>query len=256
MKRLVVNTSLILLAIFLSLGVCFASDDPLTDGINAYKASDYDKALLLLDNAVNSNDRYTKMEQAEGHRYLAMTHLAFGRTDVAREQFVKALIHNPEMTFDPDLTSPKILTTFNEAKALYEARMGKKGDAPPPVDKPEAAGKEHTWRWPAGWALTGTGGASLITSGVFYAMAWDAKSKYDAEDEDQDNLDLYKQQGEQYLIISGVTLGTGLVLTGVGIYFLATEPKHMASIPVGNTHVNLIPSGPFGTWGLSLGGRF
>ncbi|NLH49490.1 MAG: tetratricopeptide repeat protein [Myxococcales bacterium] len=225
------------------------ASDPLAEGKAAYEALDFEKALLLLQQAVGMPSRYTPGELAEAHRYLAMTLLAYNRADEAREQFVQALRANPDLAFDPDLTSPKILQAFAEAKRIFEEKYAR------PAAKNEPLPTGHTWRWPTGWTLIGIGGACLATSGVTYGLVWDTYGKYQAEDEDQDKLDRLKKQGETYEAVSGVSLGVGAVLTGLGIYFAATDhprPVHESSLwpPL------VSPLGPAGTTGLTMGWRF
>ncbi|MCZ7587174.1 MAG: hypothetical protein M5R36_29645 [Deltaproteobacteria bacterium] len=163
-----------------------AAADPLSEGIEAYRASHYDVALKTLNEAL-LQEGYSTAQIVECRRYLGMTHIAFGDTTRAKGQFVEALKLDPAMSFDPITTSPKVLAVFEEAKAEFEAQRPlepipvaepEAAPEPEPEPEPEAVAEEpvrqerdHTKRT-VGWSLVGVGGASLIVSGVTYAMLW------------------------------------------------------------------------------------
>jgi tetratricopeptide (TPR) repeat protein len=222
--------------------------DPLASGIAAYEASDYPTALAALEAAVAAPTRYSPAQLGAAHRYLAMTLLAFDRADEARDHFVSALVADPTISYDPNLTSPKILRTFNEAKAIYDARQPK--PAPPPAAPPA-----HTWRRPTGWALIGVGGASLATSGAFYGLMWGEHAKYEAEDKSQDKLDQYERQGKRDELIARITVGAGAALTGVGLYFVLSD-RGAAAKQQPKAAFLLAPAGPRATPGVTAAWRF
>ena len=234
--------------------VAAAQNDPLRAGIEAYNNSDYDKALELLHQVLENKERYSSNELAECHRYLAMIHLAYAYNAKARALFVQALEYNPNLTFDKNLTAPKILQTFEEAKREFEDE--KKPAENPKPQKPQepAPAKPDNRRAIAGWTLVGIGGASLITSGVTYGLMYgkasDAQTAIDDNHEELYNA--LKDDYETLGIVSGTTLGVGLVAAGVGTYLLVTGKTKTASIPVGNVEVSVLPS----PRGLALGMRF
>lgn len=210
-----------LLAALLTAGYAHAqSSDPVDAGIAAYERSDYVAAERLLGEALADAGRYEAARRAEIHRYMAMTHLAFNRYEAAREQFVLALIFNPELSFDEALTSPKILRAFNEAKAIHAARRERKTDEA----EPSTESKPGAWRRPVGWSLVGVGGASLVVSAVTYGLMWDTHARYEDENESQSRADDLQAEGLRYRAISGATFGVGAVLAGTGAYLLLTDP--------------------------------
>ena len=249
-----------------SVAIAAGPDDPLTQGIAAYNNSEYEQAENLLGEALAHPEAYDKNDLSEAHRYMAMTQLAFNRSDAAIKSFVQALAYNPDIEYDPDLTSPKILDAFDKAKAVYLAQYAPEPEPTPepepeptPTPEPEpqpAPSQQHTWRWPAGWTCVGIGGTSLIASGVTYYMAWDYKSQYDDENEDQDRADELKKKGESSVIYSIGLASFGAVATGLGIYFLATDHKMMTAWEIDGKQYAVMPVASPRFAGLSFSGEF
>jgi hypothetical protein len=64
----------------------------------------------------------TDSAKVEIEKWIAFSLIAQGKPSFARERFVQLLTINPDFDLDPVLTSPKILTVFNDAKANYLSR--------------------------------------------------------------------------------------------------------------------------------------
>ncbi|MBZ0271661.1 hypothetical protein K8I61_06470 [bacterium] len=187
------------------------------------------------------------------HKYAGLTFLSFNDIDEAAEQFYQGLlVDEKQFLADPDFApaaaSPKLTEALEIAKARL--REAKKPAPPPPAAKPT------DWRTPVGWTCVGVGSASLVTSGVFYLMAWDTHSEWDAEDEDRDRADDLQSQGETQLLVSQIALGAGVVLTGLGIYFVLSADDGGGSSAAEAPRLVLSPVGPGGRAGFLMSGRF
>ncbi|MEW5798130.1 MAG: hypothetical protein AB1728_03900 [Bacteroidota bacterium] len=62
-------------------------------------------------------------------KWIAFSLIAQGRTIPARERFVSLLSINPDFELDPVLTSPKILSVFNDAKVKYRSNKKFQSDS-------------------------------------------------------------------------------------------------------------------------------
>lgn len=127
----------------------------------------------------------------EVERWIAFSLIAQGKITAARERFIGILRIDEGFTLDPVLTSPKILSVFNDAKARYSAAQRSA--------VPESAqvmtlpvrriityramlfpGWEQLFhgRTSAGYVYLGTGAATLTAGLVFELLRSDARSKY------------------------------------------------------------------------------
>ena len=111
----------------IALLILFSSAAPLTLAQNGSLYS----AFLTIDSLYNSGS-YLRAEvearrlfentdlndtvYAEIHKYISFSLIAQGKYGLAKEQFTKLLNLDPTYSLDPVLTSPKILTIFNEVK--------------------------------------------------------------------------------------------------------------------------------------------
>lgn len=77
--------------------------------------------------------------KTELHKWIAFSLIAQGKTVSAKERFMSILMMNNSFELDPILTSPKILTVFNEARiSFHSKRKSETVDStsaalPPPV---------------------------------------------------------------------------------------------------------------------------
>jgi tetratricopeptide (TPR) repeat protein len=221
------------------------TSDPLDLGIEAFYKPDYEAALKYLELASSQEHLYSKEDIAKCHRYIGMTYVAYENRSKAKTHFIMALELNPEMTFD-DLTSPKILEIFDEAKEEY---LKKRENEPKPT---QDEGLVKSGRKITGWSLVGVGGASLATSGACYYLMWDKAWQYDDED-DPSKADDLQAESEMFGVVSGISAGIGLAAVGVGAYLLATDKARSAALKIGNVEVAFVPSlNP----GIVAAGRF
>jgi hypothetical protein len=89
------------------------------------------------------------------------------------------------------------------------------------------------------WVVTGLGVASLAASGIFFALKGQAEQELDdgcLGTVCPDTLESTEQRGKTYALLSGVTLGVGIVGVGVGTVMLVSRGK---SAPADNASVAL-----------------
>jgi hypothetical protein len=135
----------------------------------------------------------------EAERIIAFSLVAQGKTDLAREHFELILSTNPSFSLDPILTSPKILTVFQEAKINAAARR-------PGTAEAKRGGQEGT----------------NITFRAVLFPGWEQ---------------LYQGRSETGLILVGagvLTLGSGMTFEILRAparrdYLAATQPSDIAS---------------------------
>jgi hypothetical protein len=114
-----------------------------------------------------------RRDLSDSIRILAEQHLAFAlvaqeQHDGAVEHFTTILLLTPSFDLDPVLTSPKILTVFNEAKLKYLSRQKRAVAEPRPAASAPASGP--AWRtlvFP-GWEQLHQGRS---TAGISFAAA-------------------------------------------------------------------------------------
>lgn len=101
---------------------------------SAQNTTQIDSALQSIESLYN-NARYSDAElesrrlleesslsdsaKVQVEKWIAFSLIAQGKMSTARERFVHLLSLNPDFELDPVLTSPKILSVFNDAKAKF-----------------------------------------------------------------------------------------------------------------------------------------
>ncbi len=150
--------------------------------------------------------------------------------------------------------SPHAPTVKSRTKSLEARRVKKKADqemaaeakakpeAPPPA-KPEVkeeksapvaapvegqtpAETDRTWRWTAGWAGVGVGGAALVAGIAFGALAADKSSDYEELRDNgglHDDLKEISDTGQQYETIGIALMVSGGVIAAAGGALLIWE---------------------------------
>lgn len=117
------KTVLIISLIALCAGSAFSQQTASTDSTlreieRLYNAARYSDAELearrLREETVTGDSVKVQIE-----KWIAFSLIAQGKSSIARERFIMALTIDPDFDLDPVLTSPKILTVFNDAKAKY-----------------------------------------------------------------------------------------------------------------------------------------
>jgi hypothetical protein len=165
---------------------------------------------------------------------------------VSETDVVRVALDVPAELADEAATSP----AKSGAGAASEASSS---ETPPetPTEAPATPAKRSA----APWVIGGIGVASLVASAVFYKLRSDAQKKLDdgcIGHTCPDTLEDTQTQGKRYTLLSGVTLGIGIVGIGTAGIMLATgrstpNPKAPAS--------GAITVGPR-VMSIALGGRF
>ena len=97
---------------------------------------------------------------------------------------------------------------------------------PAPVEEPSPVDTDHTWRWTAGWAGVGVGGAALVAGIAFGALAAGKSSDFE---EQRDSGASYKSlkelrdSGEQYETIGIAMMVSGGIIAAAGGAMLIWE---------------------------------
>lgn len=137
----------------------------------------------LLDNELLSDSLRIVVEQ-----WVAFSLVAQGQPVLAREHFLVILHRQPTYDLDPILTSPKILTVFNEARAAFRASRPSPAGSTPEREMYEGIsfrtvlfpGWEQLYqgRTTTGAIFLGAGIASLGTGIALEFVRQDARNEY------------------------------------------------------------------------------
>ena len=85
-----------------------------------YDTGEFDKVINELTQALNIVKKNNQKGMIEAYKYLAFSYVAYGNVDKAKSYFVEILKINPKFDLDRDLTSPKILAVFDQARIEYK----------------------------------------------------------------------------------------------------------------------------------------
>jgi hypothetical protein len=187
MTRTFRKTALLLTMLLLSAGARaqISPDSTLELVRTLYAAGSYAQAELearrLLEHDLPGDSVKTIAEQ-----WVAFALVAQGRTASAKDHFVNILRRQPAYDLDPVLTSPKILSVFNEARAAF--RSSKPASATTPAEQFGGItyrtllfpGWEQLYqgRTTSGAIFLGAGIATLGTGIVLEFVRADARDKY------------------------------------------------------------------------------
>lgn len=153
----------------------------------SYISAELQARRILEDRRVNDTLR------VQLEKYLGFTLVAQGKNESAEEHFINALRIDSNLTLDPVLTSPKILSVFEAAKAQYRMEIAKK--------ESEVGGQSRNlvafsrgptfrailfpgWdqlyrgRRTKGYVLLGAGAAAAVTAIASDFLRRDAKTNY------------------------------------------------------------------------------
>jgi len=141
---------------------------------------------------------------------------------------LKQAISNYERFVEKEPESPHAPMVRARVKSLKERLAGGLNKTVPHSEKATGPDKAHTrtWRWSAGWAAVGVGGAAVIAGVVFGALAAGKSADHDETRDSggvyDDLIDL-KQAGERYESAQIGLLVAGGVLAALGGGFLVWE---------------------------------
>jgi hypothetical protein len=133
--------------------------------------------------------------------------------------------------------------TDSDSNQSATASATSDSDAPPMVQPatetkdtpPEATGGTGNGQRAAGWVLGGLGLASMVTGGVFgvqaLSKASDANNQCPTKSGCSSTVVNENHTAKTDALVSDVTIGTGIVAIGVGVYLLISAPSGKPSAP-------------------------
>lgn len=162
--------------------------------------------------------------------------VALGETSVGKEIQVNPGGHTISYSLPDGRSDQKVVTlqegdsqtvelSFEQAAKPVPTTSSTNEPPPPP---PPAEEKSNL----VPWLLVGAGGASLVTSGVFYMMRASAISDHDAQCVNNvcpSSLRDTGDKGKTYTTLGNVTLGLGVIGVGVGAVMLLTSGSDSSS---------------------------
>jgi hypothetical protein len=132
MKRILILISIFAFSVYSS--YLFAQDPTIVTQIKQeYEQGDIDNAEYLSLRALKNPAQLSSEELLEVHKYLALCYIAHNERAEAVTEFVEVLKINPNFRFKRQLTSPKIMSIFEES--LREFRTFQESQRQLPKDK-------------------------------------------------------------------------------------------------------------------------
>ena len=114
---------LIIFSIFIflvTISYCTETDTTVSEIQKKYESGDVAGAEFLALKALNARHNFQPTELAEIHKYLALCYIARGERLNAVDEFVKMFELNPQFRFRRQVTSPKVMTIFEEALREFQ----------------------------------------------------------------------------------------------------------------------------------------
>jgi hypothetical protein len=123
-------------------------------------------------------------------QWIAFSLIAQGKNSPARDRFIALLKIDPEYELDPVLTSPKILTVFNDARSMFLSSRRSQSAGEPSSNLRQSGqitfrtllfpGWEQLYQGEStkGLIFLGAGAAALGSGIVFDALRSDARTEY------------------------------------------------------------------------------
>ncbi len=169
-------------------GQASSADSSLKSANRLYSTGAYESAELTARRAMEQGPIADSV-RIEAERIIAFSLVAQGKSDLARDHFEVILATNPSFALDPILTSPKILTVFQEARLRYTA-----SHAPASVEEKGNRGafsgityrtilfpgweQYHQGRTTTGLILAGAGVVALGSALTFESLRAPARKDY------------------------------------------------------------------------------
>jgi len=212
-------------------------------GEQLYKISQYDKALIEFQEAYRIWPKHDMLFN------IARCHEVLANLDKAIENYKKFLEKRPDSPNVP-LVKTRIKSLENrlarKKKTEQDKAAGAKAERKPepptpakaelqdqkpapveaPVVLPAPVASDHIWRWTAGWAGVGVGGAALVGGIAFGALASGKSSDYEELRDSgglHDDLKEIRDTGEQYETIGIALMVSGGVIVAAGGALLIWE---------------------------------
>ncbi len=153
--------------------------------------------------------------------------VALGESSVGKEVRVNPGVHKIEFTL-PDGSTDKRTVHIQEGDSKTVKLTADLRDEPPPDDDgsglDDGTVKSDSNVLP--WVAIGVGGASLLSSGVFFLMRSSTIGDHDdqcVDDVCPRSLEDTGGKGKTYTTLGNVTLGVGLLGVGIGTVMLLTD---------------------------------
>jgi formylglycine-generating enzyme required for sulfatase activity len=142
----------IFIALILIVIVGLQASQVLQQGIEAYNRGKFNDAIRLINQALKES--LTKEEKLEAYKYLALSYLAVGNVNSAKDTFTELFMIDPNYMLDEDEVSPKVYQFFLQVKEekkgviieriaeqnyLYAQAYAKKEDFDKALERIEAA---------------------------------------------------------------------------------------------------------------------
>jgi tetratricopeptide (TPR) repeat protein len=236
------------------------TDQAVQKVLTLYQLGRYEDAELEGLRVLNRSSNLSASDAAEIHRVLAYVAVARGDNETAIDQFIEALRLNPRLRMDRVLTSPKILTVYDEAKDRFESEskqeMGSMREMMERYRVRLEAGrrsilfpgrgqfyKNQTFKGYlyAGGFVVSAGG--LLASHLAVLAAED---RYDNSDDPGELPDLYDEYRSAWQVRNALAISTAVV-------YLASIVDGFVTNPAETKRVELTSTPPAGSeWGMEL----
>lgn len=194
----------------------------------AYRQFDYTEARERAQAALAVRDRYTLEDLAEVHIILGLIAYSENEQGEARQEFIDALILNPNARLDALQVSPKILDFFEETRMRLEQTRPE--DLPDAVANPryvlvpdrraEAAlrsmvlpgwGQLYKGQRTKGRVLLGVWGGAVVSSVTAHILRQEAYNDYKAASNPADAAALYDPFNRWHKARNALVLGAAVV---------------------------------------------
>lgn len=225
--RMILSSSLLLMCLTFAAGAKAQPppEDPVRRIEQYYLTGQLDQAELEALRLLNKQSGLSDVERAELYRILAFSAVARDDTELARQYFRSALQHNPNMRLNRTLTSPKILSVFDEARVdfkqvrildretliqdlkSYRLRIegGRRSLLLPGLGQFH---KGQSWR---GSLFMGSAGVSVIGLAYTQVMVMDARDNYERSEEPMTAAQHYEDYRQYWRWRYGFLLATGSI---------------------------------------------
>ncbi len=104
----------IFLNLFILIANLILASDNLKQGIEAYNQGKFNEAIRLINQAFKDN--LTTDEKKEANKYIALSQIALGNMNAARDTFTELLLLDPNYKLEEDEVSPKVYQFFLQVK--------------------------------------------------------------------------------------------------------------------------------------------
>ncbi len=228
-----------------------SSDSALSAANKLYNAGSYESAELAARRRMEQGPVADSV-RIEAERIIAFSLVAQGKTDLAREHFESILSVNPSFALDPILTSPKILTVFQEARmhaaavrnlgttdATLRGSEGQKGGVTYRALLFPGWEQIHQGRSGTGLAFVGAGALTLGSAITFEILRAPARRNYLAATAPSDIASTYNTYNRYYRgeVYSLIAFAAVYIVSEVDVFLNAGQSMeiHAAANPPGGT---------------------